>query len=341
MSSKPYYGPQEDEYTKNLERFFVAGDFVAGVGYGVHIVLWASCAAYLWKQRRRGWKTVFLLGYITLLLIVETIFCVVQARTVQVIYIENRNYPGGPWRYFLDTQNLAVNVVFYATLFVLTFLCDTLMLWRSWIIWTASGRTTAFLVNLFPLIMLTASFVMGTLWTLQSSHPGLSLYSKQPLAYGTAYYTLSLGVNIILTFLIIGRLLMYRRTHLAHLPAAHAQQYLSLATLIVESAALYTVFAIAFLVSYAMNAPINQVWLGFASGAQPIAAYLIIYRVAAGTAWTRETLESQTLTTTTHPGREAEMSMAAHPRKRSESRDVQFTTEFSVSALDIESTQEK
>ena len=109
---------------------------------------------------------------------------------------------------------------------------------------------------------------MGTLWTLQSSHPGLSLYSKQPLAYGAAYYTISLGVNIILTVLIILRLLAYRRTHLAHLPPAHAQQYLSLATLVVESAALYSAFAVAFLVSYAMNAPINQVWLGFASGAQ-------------------------------------------------------------------------
>ena len=30
-----YYGPDEDEYTKNLERFFLAGDFICGVGYGM------------------------------------------------------------------------------------------------------------------------------------------------------------------------------------------------------------------------------------------------------------------------------------------------------------------
>ena len=109
---------------------------------------------------------------------------------------------------------------------------------------------------------------MGTLWTLQSSHPGLSLYSKQPLAYGTSYYAISLGTNIILTVLIVTRLLMYRRTHLAHLPAEHGRQYLSLATLIVESAALYSAFSIAFLVSYGINSPINQVWLGCAQAAQ-------------------------------------------------------------------------
>lgn len=178
---------------------------------------------------------------------------------------------------------------------------------------------------------------MGTLWTLQSSHPGLSLYSKQPLAYGTAYYTISLGVNVILTALIIARLLAYRRTHLAHLPPAHAQQYLSLAALIVESAALYSAFAIAFLVSYAMNAPINQIWLGFASGAQPIATYLIIYRVADGTAWTKDTMD-QTLTSMNF--HQAGLPMGVGVSKGSPS-DVRFTTEFSVSGLDAESHREK
>ena len=186
---------------------------------------------------------------------------------------------------------------------------------------------------------------MGTLWTLQSSHPGLSLYSAQPLAYGTAYYTLSLGVNIILTVLIIARLLMYRRTHLAHLPPQHAQQYFSIATLIIESAALYSIFAVAFLVSYAMNQPINQVFLGCASaaqvrfmlispapavplihGLQQIATYLIIYRVADGTAWTKETMQSRTLTSL-----HARAGGLGHEKSHHDPTGVQFTSQLSVS----------
>ena len=260
---------------------------------------------YLWKERRRSWKTILLIAYLSLLLAVEFVFCIVQARTVQVIYVENRNYPGGPWQYFLDTQYLAINVIFYATLFVGTFLCDLLVVCllsnsiqtavlirtyhtSSFGVVTSSGgplvagwRTPS---SLSPLSCssrrsvcqyyiqyshpLTNATVMGTIWTLQSSFPGLSLYSKQPLAFGTSYYAISLGLNIVLTVLILVRLLMYRRTHLAHLPSGHAQQYLSLATLIIESAALYSIFAIMFLVSYAMNKPINQVWLGFAQAAQ-------------------------------------------------------------------------
>ena len=146
MAPQPgvYYGPDEDDNTKWLERYFLAGDFVTGTGFGespfirnaraslkthsgVQIVLWSTCVTYLWKKRRRSWKTLFLIGYLCLLLAVQIIFCIVQARTVQIIYVENRNYPGGPWQYFLDTQYLAVNVVFDATLFVGTFLCDLLV----------------------------------------------------------------------------------------------------------------------------------------------------------------------------------------------------------------------
>ncbi len=94
---------------------------------GIQIVLWWTCVNYLWKERRRSWRTILLIAYLSLLLAVDFVFCIVQARTVQVIYVENRNYPGGPWQYFLDTQYLAINVVFYSTLFVGTFLCDLLV----------------------------------------------------------------------------------------------------------------------------------------------------------------------------------------------------------------------
>jgi len=95
---------------------------------GVQLILYISCALFLWNVRKsRGRQSIFLLGYITLLLIIETIFAAVQSRTVQDIYIDNRNYPGGPWAYFLATQYLPINVMFYATLFVLTFLADLLV----------------------------------------------------------------------------------------------------------------------------------------------------------------------------------------------------------------------
>lgn len=89
-----------------------------------------------------------------------------------------------------------------------------------------------------------------------------------PLAFGTAYYAVSLALNVILTALITGRLLAYRRAHIALLPADHARQYLSLVAIVVESAAIHTAFAVAFVTSYGLNAPANVLLMGFASAAQ-------------------------------------------------------------------------
>jgi hypothetical protein len=109
---------------------------------------------------------------------------------------------------------------------------------------------------------------MGTLWTVQSSQPGLSLFSKLPQAYGTSYYVISLSVNIVLTILIMIRLFMYRRRIVDVLPAEYARHYVSIAAIMVESAALYSVLALIFIITYAINNPLNQIFLVAASSAQ-------------------------------------------------------------------------
>ncbi|KAJ3484765.1 hypothetical protein NLI96_g5420 [Meripilus lineatus] len=287
------YAPDEDEATILLERNFIAGDLIVGMGYGIQLVMYTSCALYLWRVRREKKSALYILAYITLLLSVETIFVAVQARTVQVVYIDNRNYPGGPWAYFLATQNLAINVMFYATLFVLTFLSDILVLWRCWVIWMSSGRMYATIVTAVPGVMLLGSFGLGFLSVPHGLHAN---HCALPMAYGTSYYAISLGVNIILTILITTRLVLYRRSIMARLPAEYASHYVSLAAIIVESAAIYSVFAILFLITYAVNNPTNQVLLAFASAAQQIATYLIIYRLAEGRAWNSSTIAQETLT---------------------------------------------
>ena len=120
---------------------------------------------------------------------------------------------------------------------------------------------------------------MGTLWTLQSSQPGpgFSLYSALPMAYGTSYYVISLSVNIILTILITIRLLMYRRHVVRTLQIDNGQHYISLVTIVIESAALYSVFALMFIITYAINNPTSQVFLATASSSQVCISSVLIF----------------------------------------------------------------
>jgi len=295
----PYYGPDnEDANTILLERTFLAGDFINGMTFGIIICMYFSCMQVLWNQKNTRRFSTFLMIYLTVLFITMIIFSSVSAGTVQQIYIDNRNYPGGPWTYFLATQNLAINVMFIATFFLLTFFADSLIFWRCWIIWSASRRRTAIIGTAFPALLLVASFAIGTIWVLQSSQPGLSFYSKIPLAFGTAYYSLSIGMNVILTILITSKLLLYRRRFKNASGASNPNKfYTSLMTIFVESAALYSTFAICFLITYAINNPLNQIFLGFTTAGQQISAYLIVYRLAAGTAWQKDTLEKKLVST--------------------------------------------
>ena len=73
-----------------------------------------------------------------------------------------------------------------------------------------------------------------------------------------------------MTVLIVVRLLIYRRTAMRSLGALteHARDYTSLVTIVIESASLYSVFAILFLVTYAVHNPMNQIFLGPANFVQ-------------------------------------------------------------------------
>ena len=64
--------------------------------------------------------------YMTLTFVTQTVFCVTQARAVQVSFVDNQDYSGGPLAYLLITQaqsNLVTSVAIFAT----TFLTDLLV----------------------------------------------------------------------------------------------------------------------------------------------------------------------------------------------------------------------
>jgi hypothetical protein len=61
---------------------------------GIQFGLYFSCFLYLWRRRKQNRSALFLLAYITTLFSLEFFFVVVQGEAVQIIYIDNRNYPG-------------------------------------------------------------------------------------------------------------------------------------------------------------------------------------------------------------------------------------------------------
>lgn len=62
--------------------------------------------------------------------------------------------------------------------------------------------------------------------------------------------------------MIVLQMLRQQYKHRDVLSSEYAQHYVSVATIFVESATLYSVFSILLLATYATGHPINQIWLG-------------------------------------------------------------------------------
>ncbi len=128
--------------------------------------------------------------------------------------------------------------------------------------------------------------------------------------FSLPFFVLSLSENVILSGSIALRLLVMRRRHVV-VGAQHGSQYTSIAAMIIESAALYSVFNLCFIVPYIVGHPISGIFLDMLGQVQVcvvfqfyavqkshpnrschqiIAPYLIIYRVARGRAWSSKTV---------------------------------------------------
>ena len=109
---------------------------------------------------------------------------------------------------------------------------------------------------------------LATVWVLKASQPTRSLYNSVSVAFGTAYAATSIGVNVLATIMITVRLALHRRLIMNTLPPEHAMHYVSVATIVIESAALYSIFALGFMVSYAIKNPLSQIFMSLASVCQ-------------------------------------------------------------------------
>jgi hypothetical protein len=80
-------------------------------------------------------------------------------------------------------------------------------------------------------------------------------------AYATTYYSLSVGFNIFVTFMICVRFWMMRRKLEAVMGKLHASFYTSTVTMFVESGAFFTLWAVAYLVMRTRGSFVREIFL--------------------------------------------------------------------------------
>ncbi|KAG1740467.1 uncharacterized protein EDB91DRAFT_1248351 [Suillus paluster] len=278
------YRPDESNEQFYAEGAWLQGAIITGVLYGMVIVLSAMCWRSLWPHTRSnatGYKRHrFFLCYVTFLFLVGTIYVAFNAQITQMGFIDNRLYPGGPGAYEEATSSAPLN-----TAFVVSDWCaDILMIWRC----TAVYRDTKIhrlIIGLGSILFL-GVLVCGTLWLAIVSTPAQATSGWMSFSLLFPYLCFSLAINIFISLLTVIRLLYHRHRISKVLGSGHGTIYASFATVIIESASIYSVCSLLYLIPYALNSPISYAFMQLLGEAQVIAPLLIIHRVSEGKAWT-------------------------------------------------------
>jgi len=271
--------PQTDLW---LERSRLAGMMLAAVSYGGFFVLTVQAASALMQRPRHGGSIAenryCLLFYVFITFVLGTVGFAGNAKYTEMIWIDLRDAPGGPVWLIENELDYSINVVVVACYYVMECFMQALLLHRCCVVWNWSRYVMIPMITLFV-----AMIVLSVIVLIQAS-TGLVWYNIDTVLI---YLCIDVGFTLIYTILVTRRLLVMRG-QMKRIMGGYSSVYDTVVLMIIESAMLYTPFAILFIFAFAFNSNISNLCFLAASHVQGIAQLLIIVRVARGRSITDE-----------------------------------------------------
>lgn len=293
------YAPQISRRTYFAEKMSFAGFLIGAICYGIVIVLFFQCMIALLNsanRKKEGIKwglvahTFFMFSFVT-------IYTAASLALQSISYIDNREFPGGggsppgPLGYQLSNGFLGISVVQSVVFFLNGWLADGLLLHRCYVTYCGNYWAIA-----FPSVMFLASVAMGIAFLYQGSlHADLDLSS---VSFGVPYYSISLSLNVILTLMIVGRLILHSKNFQNAMgpTAKTGGLYKAIVTILIESCALYAITYLLFMAPWAAGSSVGNAFFPILVEVQVISPYLIILRVANRKAFTGNAVVSGKIT---------------------------------------------
>lgn len=111
--------------------------------------------------------------------------------------------------------------------------------------------------------MLTVNPGMGITFTYQIAQPNSSFWNSTAIDFGLPYFSISLSLNVLLTFLIVARLVMHSRNVRAAMgaPSGASGLYRAIVTMLIESCALYAVNSLLFVGPWGAGSHVADIFL--------------------------------------------------------------------------------
>ncbi|KLO04881.1 hypothetical protein SCHPADRAFT_1003155 [Schizopora paradoxa] len=170
MSSVKPWRPDEPAATIHAEGAWLQGAFISKIFYGIIIVLSWQCLSLLWRQTTRSnYKTkMSFLAIVFAIFSFSTLHSGYDMKAIQLGFVENRNFPGGPSAYAtLSRSDTPGNIA----CILMQWLCDALLIWRFVMIYRGCVAPM-WLLAATPITVYLGSIVIGILFTIKKLTSG-------------------------------------------------------------------------------------------------------------------------------------------------------------------------
>lgn len=282
----------------SFEKGWLLGEILCAMAYGVVLALFPICFYLLSQQRSESPRQkMILLVYICTVFGLNTIFLGGNTEFTINCFIDFREYPGGPGQFEQDMFSITADEVANVAYVIANWLSDIILVWRCYVVFMSMGGS----ISLWIVMAITgtiylASFLTGLFFLIQISSTSPFGSSIGGVNWTVPYFAISMGLTVFCTAAIVARVLLYRRRIRATLGDHFAGQYLSLASMMVESGLIWTVYSLVFVITFTLGSPAAPALLQSSSPVQTIASLLILFRVARGRSW--DTTASTTINIT-------------------------------------------
>ncbi|KAJ7840749.1 hypothetical protein B0H13DRAFT_2100306 [Mycena leptocephala] len=263
-------------------RMSYAAAIVGCVTFGCYFVLAAVCIHFLLKKQRRSSRGQYIvLAYTCLMLVVNTIYFIAASKWSELEFVESTENPA----IFAAQLSTTYALIKDTTYTVNIWLADSLMIYRAYVI----CRNIPVLI--FPMLAYLGTLASGLGLLIETGRPGGTFGVGLVVPFGTAFWSISVALNVILTALISYKLLRQHHKMRSLRVTEVGDRYTDIVAILVESAALYSICGLIYIPLFALNLPLQYPFAALLGSAAGIAPNLIIFRIALGVDFKGETAE--------------------------------------------------
>jgi hypothetical protein len=280
------FATQEDPASLWYEQSNYRATHLAAVAYGLHVAVFATVTYYTLQLRSTGNKGhlwIFWLIFNSLQFAFGTINLACSIAFNENAWINDRQFPGGPFSYLVEEGNLPFVTLGNVASILASFLSDGMLVYRAGVLWNF-----AWYIVVPPALFFIACIILSIMTVIQLALPNVALPQLS-----LAVWIVLMLLPMWLTALISGRILYHRKTMRDVLGPEYASQYAGIVAIVVESALPFTIISIILLGLFGDRNTAQNLFIPLMVQFECIAPEMIILRVVMGRAWTKGTMSGK------------------------------------------------